>query len=79
MAYIVNEIRVVSRSSRYSNKLTRMLNNDIKKRTKVNNAKMLKKRILGAANRKQELTNEVIRTENVIKESEAAKAYFGLK
>ena len=79
MAYILNEINVFSRDSMYAKRLTCMLNKDIKNRAKAKNIKAVEKRLNNAANAKQALENNTKRTNDVIKESAASKAYFNLK
>ena len=79
MAYIVNEIPVLSRTDVIARKLTCMLNKDIKKRCKNSKAEPIQRQIENAAKVKQGFEAETKKTEDAIKESEAAKAYYGLK
>ena len=84
MAHIVNRIPIMTRDEAFAKRLTSVLKQDIKKRElqakRLNDApKRIQNNIESASKAKQRLDAELKLNNDIIKESEAAKAYNGIK
>ncbi len=79
MAYVLNNIPVMTRDAAFAKRLTCMLEKNIKCPKSMRNRDSIEQKLENAAKVKHSLDNANKLRNDIIKESEAAKAYNGIK